>query len=638
MKHGRWRWVLVVALFGMGCSERTAPPNVIILLMDTLRPDRMGCYGYERDTSPAIDALAAQGTVFNQAYATSDYTPASTGSLFTGLYPLAHGYVNADYVLDRSNLTMAEIFQANGYHTSGFTANALVGGKYHMDQGFAEFTEVNRALAEDMGAWIEAFLRRSHRQPFLLYAHFMDVHDPYRIPREHWERFGDSRQFAYDMQDSLLHEQFVMDAWWGTVQKWWPSEEREAEVRRYFADYELLYDASIAYWDQVVAGLLTVLDEQGMADNTMILIVSDHGEQLLEHGFFGHGNSGYEVGIRIPFIFYDPLTEQLPPRVEQPVSLVDVLPTLLKRLDIDIPPDIQGRQLWSLLSDTAAEGVSPRPVYTEGTFFANRPFSTLIQTYRDGRWKLILDRFRETKELYDLEQDPAEQHDRFDAEPEIVARLADGLRALYHENLSVFNSQRRASMRLEEERLRELQALGYLAGSERTSRMRTQFYPMRPLQLEKFGPFGDEEELAAFRDTLDFTRGQVVWGQVLRGYSDVVGRQDVSGVWFDRRSTFLLPNRAAHGRVVMEVDAIADADGNHPTVLELETNNAVVHRFLVTESGSHRLEAGITLDSAKQGFVHLGLRADNRFVLQAGESPRTHLYGSLKIRRLWLEE
>ena len=633
-------WALICLTWvagGSGCGAWRSRPNVVILLMDTLRPDRLGCYGYGRDTSPALDSLAARGALFTRGYATADYTPASTASLFTGCYPLAHGYVNADYVLEDANLTLAEILRDQGYRTAGFTANGLVGEKYRMDQGFDEFFEKNRASADEMVAQIAAFVRRTGDAPFFAYAHFMDVHDPQRIPESRRGRFADPGAFAHDMQDSLLHDEFVMRAWWATAQEWRDPDAAPDEVGGYFADYGQLYDAAIVYWDASLAGLFEALAEVGVERRTILIVTADHGEQLLEHGFFGHGNSGYDVGLRVPFILYDPTLEEAPGRIDRPVSLVDMLPTLLARLGVDVPDGVQGRELWSLVRGAEEEAaVGEQAIYTEGTFFANRPFSTLIQTYREGRWKLILDRFRDTKELYDLEDDPGEQRNRFADEPETIARLSVGLRACYHENLERFARLRRSEMRQQEEKLRELRALGYVAG-KRGARPRTEFFPMKLVELTPFGPFGDEEDLAFFGEALDFTGGRVVWGQVIRGYSDVANRADPTGSWFDRRSTFLMRNGGGRSRAVFEINAVADGAGEYPTRIELEFDDRAVQEFAIDSPGEHRLEGAIPEPLRGEGYFYCGLRANHRFALQEGDLPRSRIHGSLKIRSVRLE-
>jgi arylsulfatase A-like enzyme len=622
------------------CDTDSVRPNVVILLMDTLRADRLGCYGYARDTSPNIDGLATTGVLFRRCYATADYTSASTASLLTGRYPLAHGYVNASHVLGDSNLTLAEILRGQGYRTGGFTANGLAGEKYGMDQGFDSFFEQNRASAQTMVQQISTFVRAADDRPYFVYAHFMDVHDPYRIPRPQWHRFTNADRFAFDMTDSLLYDRFIMDAWWSTVQAWQSPTSSPTDIERYFSDYAELYDAAVAYWDDTLGDLLALLSAEG-GRPTIIIITSDHGEQLLEHGYFGHANSGYDVGLHIPLLIHDPELGPGPRTVEQSISIADLLPTLLTRLNIEIPGAVQGTQRWSLVppprETQGQDGTERDGIFTSGTFMSNRPFDTLIQTYREGDWKLILDRFRDRKELYNLAEDPGEQHDRFALQPGIVARLADGLRRHHGRDQELYAQQVRLALQQPSEKLRELRALGYLGQVRGLDTAPAQFQPMQPVSLTPFGPFGDEPDLAAFGDHLDFTTGRVIWGQVVRGFSDVVGRTHDSGSWFDRRATFLMHNAEQRSRVIFEVTILPDADGRWPTEVAVEFNDAVEQTWSITAAGAQRFEALVPERLAGDRMFHCGLRANHRFVWREGASPRLHLYRALKIRRVYMK-
>ena len=500
------------ALAGLtACTAPQAPrPNILILLMDTLRADRLGCYGYGKPTSPAVDRLAQRGTLFTRCYAPSDYTHASTASLFTGRYPLAHGYMNSDYVLEDANLTMAEIFRDAGYTTAAFIANGLAGRKYRMDQGFHEHFEKNRASAFELSEAATEFIDRHSQEgdrPFLAYLHFLDVHDPHRIPAAEFSRMADPSAFAFDMQDTLLLETMVMRAWWSTVQKWRDEGEDPGQVARYFEDYSDLYDSSIAYWDEAVGAILEALRRNGLDRNTVVLVTSDHGEQLLEHGFFGHANSGYDVGLHVPLVLFDPAEDGIGRRIFRPVSLIDVLPSLLARAGVPVPKQVQGRSWWPFSRAGSSPATDARPVYSEGTFFANRPVGTLIQTIREGKWKLILDRLRDSKELYDLSRDPGETRNLLEIETEVAARLYGEMQRHYNRHLNSFNARQRSQADRTAEKLRELRSLGYVTPpGPRRHRLAIQYFPMAGAAVHRFGPFGDEEDLGRFSDHLDLTR------------------------------------------------------------------------------------------------------------------------------------
>ena len=615
------------------------PPNVLILLMDTLRADRLGCYGYPRSTSPVVDSLAAGGTLFTRCYAPSDYTQASTASLFTGQYPLAHGYVNSHYVLEEAKVTMAEIFAEGGYRTAAFIANGLAGRKYRMDQGFEEHFEKNRASAPELAEAATEFIgRQTGGQPFLAYMHFLDVHDPHRLPPAWFGRFADPAAFAFDMQDTLLLETMVMRAWWSTAQKWREKPRRESDVARYFEDYADLYDSSIAYWDEAVGSILAALAEEGLDRNTVVVVTSDHGEQLLEHGFFGHANSGYDVGLHVPLVIHDP-ADKGGRRISRPVSLLDVLPTLLERAGMPVPEHVQGRSLGPFSGAGTEDDRGDRSIYSEGTFFANRPVGTLIQTFREGRWKLVLDRLRDTKELYDLRGDPGETRNLLDSEAEVAARLYQGLLRQYNANLEIFDAGRRPAAAPGADKLRELRSLGYVtAPGPRPRRLPRQFFPMAGTTVTRFGPFGDEEDLPRFSGHLDFTRpGGAALGQIVRGCSQDPALADGTGLWFDRRATFLLRNDGARRRVLFEI-AVDPRAPAAPTAVQVEFDDAPGEVFPVEGSGEIRVEAALPDSLRREGYFHAGLLADSRFVLLAGPSPRTHRHAALKIRAVRLLE
>ena len=643
--------MMIATVIVAGCSSGESRANLLIVLMDTLRPDRLGCYGHERDTSPTIDSLASSGVLFERAFATSDYTQASTASLFTGRYPLAHGYVNAGYTLDPDNETLAEVLGAAGYATGAFIANGLAGRKYGMDQGFAHHFEKNRALAEELVEEASRFVCGEASLPTFAYLHFLDVHDPYRTPTAHRDRYAPPGGFAQDMLDTLLLEERHAAAWWGEAQGWWNSDAEQRQTEAYFSDYSRLYDGAISYWDSQVARLLADLEACGQAERTIVVIVADHGEQLMEHGYFGHANSGYDVGLQIPLVIYDPrLARGLDEagggvRVAANVSLVDLMPTLLDRLGVAGPAQMQGVSRWGLVTDsTAAQPPGPGRgavrdiVHTEGTFFGNRPFHTLTQTVRQGGWKLILDRLRDAKELYHLDADPGEQRDLYDDRPDQVNRLAALIRAQYEQNRVEMEGRRLAREDRGEEKLRELVALGYVGGGQSLRRRPSEFQPMRPVELTRYGPFGDEGGLEVLGSRLDFATGEVVTAQIVRGLSDNLGRRDSRGLWFDRRATFLMRRGEEHNTAVVDTYIDTLPGSGHPSRLELLVDGAVVETRSVGSPGPVTLSAAIPATGSSSPYLHVEVRAQHLFVYQLGPSPRTHVYAAYRVRRVQLEE
>jgi hypothetical protein len=327
-------------------------------------------------------------------------------------------------------------------------------------------------------------------------------------------------------------------------------------------------------------------------------------------------------------------------RVAANVSLVDAMPTLLARLGVAGPAQMQGVDRWGLVDGAGSRepDIEPDFVYTEGTFFGNRPFHTLTQTGRHGGWKLILDRLRDTKELYDIRSDPNELRDLYAERPDQVHRLAELMRAQYEQNRMAMDGHRMVEQERGEEKLRELIALGYVGGGQPLRRRPSEFGPMGPMELSRYGPFGDERGLEGLGSRIDFATGQVVTAQIVRGLSDEVGRRDSRGLWFDRRATFLMRRGESHGIAVVEAYVDTLPGSGHPSRLELLINDEVVDTRSVSRTGPVVLSAAIPGKIPAGSYMHVEVRADHRFVYKRGPSPRTHVYAACRVRRVQLEE
>ncbi|MBI4531586.1 MAG: sulfatase [Candidatus Latescibacteria bacterium] len=612
-------------------------PNIIVVLVDALRADRLSCYGYGQTTSPALDALASRGVLFRRCYTQAQYTSASVASLFTGRYPLSHGYMNATYILEHDNTTMAETLREHGYRTAAFVSNSAVGKKYAMDQGFDRFVELfsetTAAPATAIFDSASVFIKGHHDRPFFIYIHFMDVHNPYDTPVTYTQTFANPALFAFDMRNNTLREMMTVQAFRG-------DEQYRPRLMSYFRDYSSVYDASISYWDERFSAFLGFLEKQGLADRTILIVTADHGEQLLDHGYTGHGTTVYDEVLRVPLLLYDPFRPELSGlTIGDPVRLIDIFPTVLSRLTIDdIPFGVDGTSLHPLMDARLRVNnafVHTKGVYTEATWFANRPFSTLMQTYREGEWKLILDRLRDRKELYNLTDDPKEKNDLFEERPLTAQRLYERLSEHYNRNLQSFNRRQRSRSESEQEKLRELTALGYVnLPVSRTTE--TEYFPMKPMRLAKFGPFGDEDDLTSFSEYIDLTGSSpVVWGQIIQGCF-LGGDRDTPGLWFDRHATFLLPNGKTKHSVSFDIALDPRGGDNNPTEINLLVNDKPVRAVPVDGPGRYRIEGDIPGTLVNEDYVYVGLRADRAFAIESGGSPGRDVYGSMKIQRVRL--
>ena len=431
-----------LAACGGGVPDGTAEPrrpNIVLYVVDTVRADRLGVYGYEKPTSPRLDAFAAGAVLFENAYAQSSWTRPAVASLFTGLLPPAHRTVGRRSVLPEDAITLAEILAANGYEGMGLVRNPNVSRAFGFAQGFARFRSEDRDRDETMLDRVRLWLdeREGSEQPFFLFLHAIDPHGPYDPAPEFEEMFEAGgapvhyRTVRYLLQ--LNRGEVEPDA--GTA---------EALSR--------LYDAEVAQNDRVFGDLLDVLEARGLAGDTAVVYVSDHGEEFQEHGRWEHGLSLYEEVLRIPLVMRLPGVS--PRRVEAPAQHVDVLPTLLGHLGIEAPPT-DGRDLLA----ARRRGDDPPDVYTHLDVDGHRAASVIR-----GRYKLVLPQSPSQGTepmLFDLEADPAEQEDLAADRPEVVERM---LGLLADQNLAgeIVSAQEIEDDQLDEDVRRRLRALGYV--------------------------------------------------------------------------------------------------------------------------------------------------------------------------------
>jgi len=411
--------------------------NLLFILVDTLRAERLGSYGYERDTSPALDRLARSGVRFERHLAQSSWTKASMASLWTGLYPARTGITRYDHVIPDAAEMAAESLRAAGFQTVGLYRNGWVAPTFGFDQGFEVYQRPpprplperlrreNPTVSErgtDEGV-IEAaleFLRVNGRQRWFLYLHLMDLHE-----------------YVYDAESALFG-----------------------------ATYSDIYDNSIRWTDGTIEFLLKSLAESGLLENTLVAVASDHGEAFLERGFEGHAREVFRESTEVPFLLSFPFRLEPGVVVKTRTRNVDVWPTLLDLLGLEPPEGIDGRsRLPDILASASGEAPDPEPRIA---------FAELDQTWgqRDAeslpaiavvegavRYVRAEQRVGERLErIFDATDDPRELHDLSEAQPELLERF----RALADEHAQTEPSWGAAPTReLGELELNLLRALGY---------------------------------------------------------------------------------------------------------------------------------------------------------------------------------
>jgi len=417
--------VLAVTLLSSGCRANGnrgggGEPNVLLITLDTTRVDRLGCYGHPGGTSPAIDGLATSGVRFETAYSQVPLTLPSHASLLTGTYPGVNGlHVNGSSSLGASLPTLAESFSAKGFRTGAFVSSFVLHRVFGLARGFDHYDDdlagargssafqVERGADEVTEAAL-AWLGASADRPFFAWVHYYDPHIPYDPPEEFRSRFDDT------------------------------------------------YDGEIAFMDAQIGRLIRWLEGEGLRDDTVVVVVADHGESFDEHREPQHGLFVYDTTMRVPMILSWPARLPRGATVEQPARLVDLFPTLLELMGWSAAPDLDGRSLVAALE---GKPLAPLPVYGESAYarlgYGWAPLRFIV----DEPWKYIE---APQPELYDRSVDPGETRNVLTDNVKMASDLRERLIELEIEMVP----RETGDVQLDGEALEGLRALGYLGGGD----------------------------------------------------------------------------------------------------------------------------------------------------------------------------
>jgi arylsulfatase A-like enzyme/Flp pilus assembly protein TadD len=400
-------------------SYRSEGTSLLLVTLDTLRADRLGCYGHAGAETPALDELASDGVLFEQALCQVPQTYPSHTSLLTGTYPISNGVrINGPTTLGGELETLAEAFRTRGYRTGAFIAAAVLDEVFGLARGFEVYDDhmgekkvYGEELEERSGdkvvdsalAWLEG----RPEVPFFAWVHLFDAHDPYDPPSPYRERFDDP------------------------------------------------YDGEIAFVDAQVRRLIDWLEARGLKESTLVVVVGDHGEAFGEHGENSHGMFIYDSTMLVPLLFVQPGTLPGGLRVPEPVGVVDVFPTVFELLGWELPEEVEGVSRAAACRSGRVE--SPSPVYGESEYgrlgFGWAP----LKSWTTERWKYIE---APQPELYDRSADPDELENLVEEYPDVAARLREELRA------KIATMEPRAGGEAADpETLARLQSLGYVAPS-----------------------------------------------------------------------------------------------------------------------------------------------------------------------------
>lgn len=389
----------VVLLLGLGAATTAwgASPNLVLVTIDTLRADHVGCYGYTQGRTPTLDALAREGVLFRTVVSAVPLTLPSHCSILTGTYPTEHGVRdNLGYTLGDSPPTLATLLRPKGYATAAFVGAAVLESKRGLNQGFDTYSSPfqrkmgrNNPMvlnlqdlqrpAEDVIAdalrWMNSRAAGSP-QPFFVWIHLYDPHTPYDPP----------------------------PSFRGILPK--------------------PYDCEIAYADYAVGKFIDYLKQHGLYDSTLIVAASDHGESFGEHGEHTHGYFIYDTTLLVPLIVKAPRASAIAPRrVPNPVRTIDIAPTILQLLGMPAAPSMQGAGLLSLMM---GKDTSTSSAYAE-TYYPTQYGASGLRALRNGRYKFI---DAPKPELYDLAADPGEIHNLYKTQKSTALELKGQLDSL----------------------------------------------------------------------------------------------------------------------------------------------------------------------------------------------------------------
>ncbi len=478
-------------------SSGPLPRHVLLISIDTLRRDRLGAYGYARAVSPAIDALAGRGVVFEQAIAQAPWTAPSHASMMTSLYPsvLRIGKYRNPGAISPAAETLAEAMKRNGFRTYAVTENAFLSPEFGFDQGFDVFhtRPDSRFAVASLTAWLGALQPRDR---FFAFFHTYDVHE-YEPPAAYSERFVRPYDGILKDPEGLVRKALEAHPRFGEAAARFGEEEwrellalrerpdarveaplaaagdfvREmnltvkkilqnhqdyrglvatfgAEDWRYVQD---LYDATIAFVDDQLAALFSFLEQRGLLDDTLVLLTSDHGEEFGEHGLGGHGYTLYDENLRVPLILVHPSLAAR--RVEAQVRILDLVPTIFDLLALEPSPVWQGASLVPIMGGAPARLIA----ISEN---AHNP----LRSVRTPAHKYIASMGAPYQRLFDLAADPAEKENlAAGALQEVQAEMRLFLLQCVQRSAADATYAAAASAEISAETLEELRRLGYVA-------------------------------------------------------------------------------------------------------------------------------------------------------------------------------
>ena len=400
--------------------EAPARPNVVLIVLDTMRQDRMACYGYDKPTTPVLDQLAATARVFDRAYSTTSWTLPAHASIFTGQYPATHGATQEHWVLSESALTLAEVFRAEGYATAGIHANPILTAGAGYEQGFETYQSAweqpygTSPENKTLNLFRDTLAAQSPGKPFFLFVNVIEPHSPYDSARQFQDRF------VTDPTQTIIRNMWA--PYYIGEKTFTPAELQHLSER---------YDGEVLYADYMVGEMIRALQAHAAWENTIFVVTSDHGENFGDHGHYDHVFSLYEGTTRVPLILHYPAAVA-PGRETHRVQVTDIFATLTDLCGITTEAALRGPGLLESPPPAARpivmEYYYPRQTIEVYKDPAKRA-SPKLDPYRRRLRAIIQDGFKYiwadkgAEALYAIDADPKETNNLIDS-PAHQATLA----------------------------------------------------------------------------------------------------------------------------------------------------------------------------------------------------------------------
>jgi arylsulfatase len=459
-------------------DQNVKRPHVLVVLIDTLRADRLGCYGDQRGLTPTMDAWAAEGVVFERAVSPSPWTLPSLASFFTATYPPVHKANSSRYAMPGvpreqkvtiqgipENLPLlTEDLAKAGYVGIGQTTNHFLRGGYGFRRGFDQWkfigfawTHRGQHLNKAAFQWLQA---AQYTSPHFIYLHYMDPHEPYWSEEKHIapriaELPDPSQMRPVDNPKRSLYRR--------SLQLYGKDDQRQLQLARYVEYWQARYDAGIGQVDDALARLQQEFESLGLWDDMFVILTADHGEALGEHDTWSHGDETLQVELDIPLIMRWPGHFPAGKRIKTRVSLIDVMPTVCEAVRVDVTHRIQGRSVLPLITsdDETKTELGNVPLFASGVQRRPQEFAVIFDNQ-----KLRYDPSNDLLAYHLLDEDPIENDNRADEFPAEVEKLKHLIAEHIAESASLASGLSGNTGTLTPEELEVLKSLGYLGGGD----------------------------------------------------------------------------------------------------------------------------------------------------------------------------